>query len=349
VHQRESSQLSPELEGRRFPSTVGILGAGAVGSYLGGRLAREGIAVRLVARGQHARALAHDGLTVASGTEEFQVEVDVSEDVASLASADLVLLTVKSSDTKPAAEQLTPHLAANAVVISIQNGVRNWERVAEVVGKHPVLAGVAMFGVELPEPGRVTNPLPGPLVVGDPIRAQGTTLAAAAALLGRGVTVEVVDDIRSATWAKLVINTDMAVLALTGKQYPTGLLDEDVHFLCRSVMDEALGTIRAAGLIHAESVVTQVMDRKMAMLALPGADLRVRVEAMNVSFTPSTLQSVMKGRASETPFLNGEVAAIAASIGKPAPLNRELTRLMETTRWPVAFMDPAELRMALQV
>jgi len=329
------------------PTTVGILGAGAVGCFLGGLLASEGLAVRFVARGTRATDMLANGLTITTGDRTLRLAVEVSEDVATLGSADVVLLTVKSADTEAAVESLIPHLSKSATLLSVQNGVTNWERASGLLGPERVIAAVAMFGVELDEQSHVTNPLPGPLILGDPSGAAGDPLAATSEVIARGYDVQVVDDIKSAMWAKLVINTDMAALALTGLNYPVGLLDEDLHWLCLAVMEEALGVIRMAGCIKSASVVTNVMERKLGMLRLPQSELRSRVEAMNVRFTPSTLQSVMRGRTSETPFLNGEVARLADSIGQHAPLNAKLTQLMTGSHEVARFMRPTDLRAAV--
>ena len=111
---------------------VGVLGAGAVGSYVGGLLAMEGVPTTLVARGDHAAAMAADGLHLdRRGEEPMDVAVAVATEAAALADTDVVIVTVKSPDTEAAADQIAPYIRSGVIVLSIQNGVGNWTRLAE--------------------------------------------------------------------------------------------------------------------------------------------------------------------------------------------------------------------------
>jgi 2-dehydropantoate 2-reductase len=319
---------------------VGVFGAGAVGSYIGGLLASQGVPTTLVARGDHASAMAAGGLHLdRPGTGTMDVTVTVTTDASALADVDLIIVTVKSPDTNAAAELLAPHVPGGTAVLSIQNGVGNWARIADrLPGAVTVLAGVALFGVEMLVPGRVRLALPGPLVLGDPNGRPADAVHRVSDILGMALDVSVVEDLPSAAWAKLVINADMAVLAICDAVYPDDLIDPDLQWLCLSTLEEAETVVRGAGLIESVTPVSAALERKLELLRTEPRKLADSLAGRRAGFRASTVQSILRGRAHETHYLNGEVVRVAASQHLNAPINDLLTREMEerTTTGPVA-------------
>lgn len=263
------------------------------------------------------------------GTDTMDVNVAVATDASALAAADVIIITVKSPDTDAAAEQLAPHVNDETVVVSIQNGVGNWVRLSERLPGVPVVAGVALFGVEMLVPGRVRLALPGPLVLGDPFGQHGGAVHRVSDLLAKALDVSAVDDLPSAAWAKLVINTDMAVLAICDAAYPDDLIDPDIQWLCRSTLEEAETVVRGAGLIGSVTPVSSALDRKLELLRSEPRTLADSLAGRRAGFRASTVQSILRGRAHETDFLNGEVVRVAATQRVHAPINELLTREME--------------------
>src|SRR5438093_13570385 len=102
---------------------IAVYGAGGVGGYFGGRLARAGQDVHFIARGAHLQALTEHGLRVRSVKGDFQVEVPATDDPAEVGPCDFVLLCVKTFDTDAAAARLQPLVGENTAVVSLQNGV----------------------------------------------------------------------------------------------------------------------------------------------------------------------------------------------------------------------------------
>ncbi len=134
---------------------IAIYGAGGVGAYFGGRLARAGADVHLLARGAHLEALRRDGLRVDSVRGDFEVELPVTDDPDSIGSCDYVLFAVKSFDTTAAARELEPLLDEETAVVSLQNGLDNEEKLAGVIGEDRVMGGVAYVFSTIAEPGRI--------------------------------------------------------------------------------------------------------------------------------------------------------------------------------------------------
>jgi len=136
---------------------IAVYGAGGVGGYFGGRLARAGAEVHFIARGAHLRAIREHGLRVRSVKGDFQAEAAATEDPADVGLCDVVLFCVKTFDTDAAAARLGPLVGEGTAVVSLQNGVENEEKLARVVGEDHVMGGAAFIFAEIAEPGVIAH------------------------------------------------------------------------------------------------------------------------------------------------------------------------------------------------
>ncbi|WP_331235621.1 2-dehydropantoate 2-reductase [Natronorarus salvus] len=136
---------------------IAVYGAGGVGGYFGGRLARAGADVHLVARGEHLDAIRRDGLRVESVRGDFEVDLPATDDPASIGPCDVVLVTVKSYDTDEVAAELEPLLREETAVVSLQNGLDNEERLSATIGSDRVVGGVAYVFSTIHEPGVIEH------------------------------------------------------------------------------------------------------------------------------------------------------------------------------------------------
>src|SRR5215213_10963761 len=133
---------------------IAVVGVGGTGGYFGGLLARAGEDVSFIARGATLATLHDRGLTVKSRVEgEFTVPVRATDDPGTVGPVDLVLFCVKAYDTAAAAEQIRPLLGPETVVLSVQNGVDNEERLAAVLGPEPMIGGIAAVSARSAAPG----------------------------------------------------------------------------------------------------------------------------------------------------------------------------------------------------
>ena len=303
---------------------VAVLGAGGVGCYFGGMLARAGAPVTLIGRAQHVDAIARDGLVIERDSGREVVRVAASEDMAAVRGADVVLLCVKSPDTESSMRSLAPHLAPHAVLVSLQNGVDNADRAAATIS-HPVLAAVVYVGVYMAGPGVVRHTGRGDLVLGIP-RASASRphvaerLREVAAMFERaGVTCPVSTSIESALWTKLTINCAFnAVSALGRARYGRMAGEPAVREVMEEAVRETVAVARADG-IDLDQADLIAMTWRVA-------------EAMAGQYS-STAQDVLRGKRSEIDSLNGFVAARARALGVPAPVNstlHALVKLLET-------------------
>ena len=194
---------------------IAVMGAGAVGCYFGGMLARAGHEVTLIARPAHVDAMRQYGLHMQTKTFDEQVPVQASTEASAVRGAECVLVCVKSSDSSRAAEAMAPHLDHTTAVFSLQNGVDNAERLQAVL-QRPVIPAVVYVATEMAGPGHVRHHGRGELVLA-PAPASSEL---ASALAAAGVPVQVSSNVAGALWAKLVLNCAYnAMSALTGLPY----------------------------------------------------------------------------------------------------------------------------------
>lgn len=298
---------------------VAVMGAGAVGSYYGGLLARAvpgaGHTVTLIARPAHVEAINRAGLRLETQGFDEQVRLHASSDPAAVAGADLVLFSVKSGATEEAGAQIRPHLKPGALLLCLQNGVDNAERLRAVLPGHTVAAAVVYVATEMAGPGHVKHHGRGELVV------EPSAAAIAPALVAAGIPVEINDNVRGALWAKLILNCAYNALSAISRQ-PYG------------VMVRGAGVQEVMADLVAECLAVAAADGVTIPGGQPATDLAVHriAETMPGQYS-STAQDLMRGKPSEIDHLNGYVARRGADLGVPTPANRALwtlVKLLET-------------------
>jgi 2-dehydropantoate 2-reductase len=302
-----------------------VAGAGALGSVVGGLLARAGHAVTLLGRRPHLDAVARDGLLIVGPVGPHRVAglACVSDGRALAGRWDVILLTVKAFDTAAAAAEVAAHLAPDGVLVSLQNGLGNLEAAAEAVGAARVLGGRVIFGAELVRPGhaRVTV-FADPVLIGSP-DARDARLAAAAArwaaaLDNAGVPTAASDRIVATLWEKVLYSAALNPLgALRGLTYGQLAADADGRAVMDRVIAEAFAVARAEGVALAWPDDAAYRDVFYGRLVPSTAAHR-----------SSMLQDLERGRRTEIDAINGAVAARGAARGVPAPANQALTHLV---------------------
>ena len=286
------------------------MGAGAVGCYFGGMLARQGHDVTLIARHAHVDAINEGGLRLQTTGFDERVMLTASSDVAAVQQADLVLFCVKSLDTEAAGALMRPHLQPDALVLCLQNGVDNADRLRTVLPLHAVAAAVVYVATEMAGPGHVRHHGRGDLVVAPSRDSE----AVAQAFVAAGVPTEVSTNVSGALWAKLVLNCAYnAVSAISQLPYGKTVAGEGVQELMRDVVAECLAVAQAEG-------VQLAGDVHAAVDQLAGS--------MPSQFS-STAQDLARGKATEIDYLNGLIVRRGAALGIATPANRVLWALVK--------------------
>ncbi|MBL8954211.1 MAG: 2-dehydropantoate 2-reductase [Myxococcaceae bacterium] len=306
---------------------LGVFGAGAIGTFLGGRLIHAGHDVVLV--GRRGGALSEQGLELTdySGAR-WQVPKErlrYVADAGALAECDAVLVTVKSAATAEAGATLARVLKPGAAVVSFQNGVANPGVLRAALPSNPVLAGMVPFNVLWRSETHLHNGTSGPLEVEKP---NGDALVEA--LRGAGFGVVVHEDLTRVLWSKLLVNSNNAVNALSGIPLRQQLGDPGLRRVMRAVLREGLACLSAAG-IRPVRIGKLVPSLAPLVLGLPNW-LFMRVAAAMVKVDPEARSSMWEDlhrrRTTEVDWLNGELIRLGEKHGVPTPVNRRLVELI---------------------
>ena len=285
------------------------MGAGAVGCYYGAVLARAGLQVTLIGRAQHVEAVGRSGLRLQTSAFDEQVKLQASTGPDAVRGAQLVLFSVKSTDTEAAGKAMAPYLERDAAIVTLQNGVDNAERLAATLGRE-VIPAVVYVAVEMAGPGHVRHHGRGELVIGRSAASEAIVAAFAAG----GVAVEISDNVMGALWAKLIVNSAYnALSAITQLPYGRLVQNAGVPELMRDVVDECLALARASGVTVPGDMHETV--RRIAQ-TMPGQ-------------YSSTAQDLARKKKTEIDHLNGFVVRKGEALGVRTPVNRTLLALVK--------------------
>jgi 2-dehydropantoate 2-reductase len=332
---------------------VGVLGAGAIGGYLGVSLSAAGLGVRML--GRPALVAVADALVAYDRKGRARRPSDdfvVDTDPRILRDVDVCLVTVKSRDTVEAARILADALPSRALVVSFQNGLRNAERLRQHTD-HRVSAGMVAFNVVRPEPGIFRQATRGPLVVervdGQPARWLGGLRDAAHRV---ALDFEIVDDIHGVQAGKLLLNLNNVVCAVTGVSIAESVRSRTLRWCFSQLMKEGSRVMKAAGL-GPRAVVGLPPGLIARLLTLPDfVVLRVGKSMVDIDPTAksSTLQDLEADKPTEVDDLCGEIVRLAERSGGAAPLNAamvEAIHALEAAPVPKPFWTPARLAQRL--
>lgn len=303
-------------EGKEGWPRIAVLGAGAVGCYFGGMLARAGAPVVLIGRAALAEAVRQNGLFLDTLSFQERVSAEVSTEISAVRGAELVLFCVKTLDTDTTAKQLVPHLGPSTSVISLQNGVDNAERICGAAGIDAIPAAVYVAAA-MSGPGKVKHSGRGDLVIGP--RSERTERIAA--IFERAqIPCKISDNITGELWTKLVWNcAGNAISALARVTYGQIAATAEARPLLEAVVNETLAVARANG------VQLQMIDNPQS--AIDGA-LQLLAKQM-ARATSSTAQDLARGKRTEIDSLNGYVARLGAKLGVATPVNYTLFALVK--------------------
>ena len=289
---------------------IAVMGAGAVGCYYGAVLARSGREVTLIARPQHVEAIHRAGLRLQTASSDELVKVKTSVAAEGIRGAQLVLFSVKSTDTEAAGKAMAPFLERDAAILTLQNGVDNAERLAQTLGRE-VIPAVVYVAVEMAGPGHVRHHGRGELVIGTSAASKAIVDAFKAA----GVQVDISDNVMGALWAKLIVNSAYnALSAITQLPYGRLVQNAGIPEVMGDVVDECLAVASADG-VNVPGDMHETV-RRIAQ-TMPGQ-------------YSSTAQDLARKKKTEIEHLNGFVVSKGQALGVPTPVNRLLLALVQS-------------------
>lgn len=332
------------------PVRIGVLGAGSIGCYVGGRLVTAGADVTFVGRRRVVDELAEHGLTLSDRRGTVTVaasDLHATTDDGALAAADVVAVCVKSAQTPQAAEILARVLAPGAVVLSRQNGVRNVPVLRGALPGRPVLGAVVDFNVVARGRGVYHCGLDGDLTVEEPVDRRLVE-----ALRAGGLTVRTTGAIAPVQWAKLLVNLNNAIVALADVPTRDVMTLPGYRRAVAALLDEGLAVLRAAG-VRPGRVRGVAPGLMLRVLRLPDPLARRVLAARlpaDAQARSSMWEDLTRGRPTEVDHLNGEIVALAQRSGVDAPVNRRIVQLVhaaESAGRGSPALSPGELWAAL--
>ena len=338
---------------------IGFFGAGCIGVYLGAHLIRAGHSVVLLGRESLAKEVANHGVTISNWRGDgFSLAPDViavATDPVTLIDCDVIFVTVKSNDTAAAAADIHRILqgtsrGSGCVVVSLQNGVRNPQLLAQGLPGITIIAGMVPFNVVRSGLGCFHAGTSGYLVLGSGSQPEGAERADVPAricqlLCSAGLAARTDSDIHAVQWGKLILNLNNAVNALSGLPLRQQLLDRRFRTIVAMLMAEALALLGQAG-IRPKAPGVPLVWLAPRILRLPNA-LFTRVAGAMLHIDPMARSSMwddlQRGRLTEIDFINGEVVRLASTLGKTAPLNERVTHLVKLREVRKESESPARM------
>ena len=283
-----------------------IVGAGAIGSVYGAKLARQH-QVTLIGGAAHVEAINRDGL-VLEGLEPATHRIPARARVDAIDPGTLILLTAKVSSSEAAMAPLVPLLPDGVTILCVQNGLYAEDVVKRLVGDRAVvLRAITQFGGVLRSPGVVNYTVEGYTLIEDHARAGAIAeLLTAAGLQGR-----ITADMKREVWRKAIYNCVINAVTSLVQCDVAGITHPALAPIKQQLIDECVAVARADGVRFEEDfmrVIDEVFGRSHTIVSMR--------------------QDLDKGRKTEIDFMNGAVAALGERYGIACPVNRALTSLI---------------------
>ncbi len=298
-------------------STVAVVGAGAVGSYFGGLLARAGHVVTLIARNEHVKAIQENGLYMECQSFQEHVLVKASTQYEAIAEADLILFCVKSPDTESVAKEIKPYLSEDSIILSLQNGVDNCERIKTVLS-NPTYPAVVYVATGVAGPGHVKHFGRGELVIGDPEARKicFEQLNTLQEFLNSGtVPCSISANIKYDMWLKFLVNCSYNAISGIGQiEYGQMVQSKHINDLIDQIIKEFLAVAEKEGIN---------ISLEQAILA------NEQIAKTMAKQKSSTAQDLMKHKKTEIDFLNGYIVRCGMAHQIPTPANQSVYALVK--------------------
>ena len=294
---------------------IAVVGAGAVGGYFGGMFARAGAPIVFVGRKYFADAIESKGLVLDRSHGQERIRIEATTDIGAVRDCSLILFCVKANDTSATAAQMAPFVKPDSIVVCLQNGVDNADKVRAATGVVAIPAAVYV-AVSVPEPSRVKHLARGDLIIGPPSEK---TAGIANVFEHASIPCRISENIEGELWVKLLRNCALNAISALGRvRYGEIAQNANAKQLMQNIVDEVLAVARAAGV-----VMPGVHDRESGMAAA------IELAMQMADAFSSTAQDLNRGRPTEIDALNGYVARRGAELGVPVPVNHALFTLIK--------------------
>jgi len=287
---------------------IGVMGAGGLGGFIGGRLAFEGHDVAFIARGKHLNAIRQSGLRVQSPSGNFTIKTDrATDNPAEVGEVELVLLCVKSYDAVEAIEMMKPMVGPQTVVLPVLNGVEHIDLLSDRIGQDHVLCGLAMIGANISEPGVIRHYALNSLEfgeIGGGISERCERIQNS--LAQEAIDIKAVPNALERMWWKFagICGAGVFTVMRGSKEFVWDY--PETRELIRNVLSEVVAVAQAKGIPLTDSTVDEMLGV---------------ASSMPPQYKPSTLVDLERGKRLEIESLNGSLARFGRQVGVPTPAN----------------------------
>jgi 2-dehydropantoate 2-reductase len=289
-----------------------VIGTGGVGGYFGGKLAKAGDDVWFVARGHHLEAMKNSGLTINATDGQYVVAPGrMTDNYSEIGPVDVVLFCVKSYDTETAASALSPLLSKETIVISLQNGVDNEEKIQRLIPRGKVYGGAAYIYATITSPGVITEPGGPRRLVFGPLSGDTTrALDIQRVMANAGIRAEVPLDITAALWVKFIFITAAGgMTALTRLTLGEILAVPATHTMFGDAMRETEAIARALHVKVPAGIVERIFES---------------LTALATDTYSSMYHDLVNGKPLEIDAFSGTLIRYGEQLGIATPIHRAI-------------------------
>ncbi len=289
---------------------IAVMGAGAIGGYIGGRLASAGNEVAFIARGAHLAAIREAGLRITSPVGDLHIQPATASDAPTdIGQVDIVLFAVKLYDVAAAAEAIRPLVGARTVIVCLQNGVDAVDIMAQTHGPERIAGGAVLINAEIAAPGLIQHKSMNGLTLGMLDGSPNELLQRLADDAdGSGIETRIADDIRLELWRKFLLLAPMGGLSAMSR-VPLARIRErpETWALAEMAMAEVIAVANANGI---------------GLDANDLANSLAFVQGTKESWKASLTVDLEQGRRLEIDWLSGTVCRLAEAAGIDTPFHR---------------------------
>jgi 2-dehydropantoate 2-reductase len=289
---------------------IAVIGAGGVGGYFGGRLAKAGNHVTFIARGGHLEALNNQGLNVLSESGDFTIfPVDATDELRAVQDHELIILGVKAWQVKKIARDLKNFIGLDTLILPLQNGVMAADEISAEINSNHVLGGLCRIISKIESPGVIHHIGVEPTIIFGELDNRKTERAVRIleSFKEAGISAFIANDIRSELWKKFIAICVSGLLAICRSSY--GVVRENEG--TRKLMQELLNEIYELALKEGIKLEENIVERMLQF-----------IDTLPYDSGSSLSRDVMEGRPSEIEYQNGTVVRLAEKNGIETPVNR---------------------------
>ena len=329
-----------------------VIGLGAVGSIVGGLLTKSGENVVLIGKKNQVDIINQNGIRINGIKGSILVKnVHASYDLSSIKDVDLIIICVKSQDTENLANNLKQHIKKSALILSLQNGVRNSTILNQITG-NKAISGIVLFNALYSEPGEVILTIKGGLLIED----EKSFSEAIDGLLNSfkmvGLSSKSAEDLQGFQWSKLIVNLQNAVTALTGQTIKESIIDSASRSILIATMKEGMYVLEKSGIsikTHPDMDPKKIINRLSYYNSII---LKIGSKIMRLQNARTSMwQSLSRGKRTEIDYINGEIVNLARKNNLKAPINEKLVEKVKEAekKHLTRSYEPSKLKELLNI